>query len=135
MRSIGLCVLLLTALAAVGGCDSDSSSGSLLAQGTTSVPAGDAVLATVTVTEPGTLRGVITWSGDPTEMEMGFKHVTPGTMIGISFGSPPITSTVAVTSARVAAGTEWQLLVGHGSATTVSVQFEVTFEPDCPTCP
>jgi hypothetical protein len=130
MRVACRCVLLVTALAAVGGCDGDSSSGSLLAQGTTTMPTGATVLATVTVAEPGTLYGVITWSGDPTEMELAFKHVTPGTVVGLSIGSSPLTSTVAVTSARVAAGTQWQLLAGHGSATAVSVQFEVTFQAD-----
>ena len=129
MRATCFCIAVIAALAAIGGCDGDGGGGAVLAQGTADVPSG-AVLATVTVNEPGTLHGVIAWSGDPTEMEMAFKHVTPGTVIGMGFGSSPMTSTVAVTSARVAAGTQWQLLVGHGSATAVSVQFEVTFQAD-----
>jgi hypothetical protein len=136
MKSACLCVLLVTAfavigaLAAIGGCDGDNSSGSVLAQGTTNVTTGATVLVTVTVTEPGTLRGTIAWSGSPTEMEAGFKHMPPGTVIGLSMGSSPSTTTVAVTSARVAAGTEWQFLAAVPSGPDVSVQYEVTFEPE-----
>jgi len=136
MRATCLCALVVVALAAIGGCDSDSNSGSVLAQGTATAPNGSgAVLATLNINQPGTLRGTITWSGDPTELAVAFKHVTPGNVIGMSIGSSPMTSTVAVTSARVAAGTQWEFLAANGSATTVSVQFEVTFEPDCATCP
>jgi hypothetical protein len=136
MRAVCLCVLLITALAAIGGCNGDSNGGSVLAQGTTTVGSGsDIVLATIDINQPGTLRGTITWSGDPTEMAVAFKHVAPAQVIGLSVGSSPTGSTVAVTSARVAAGTQWQLLAANGSATAVSVQFEATFQADCATCP
>ena len=131
MKAACLCVLVVTALAAVGGCDGDNSSGSVLAQGTATVPGGaSTVLATVNCNVPGTLRGTIEWSGPPTEMAAVFLHVTPGTTIGLSLGSSPTTSTVAVTSARVAAGTQWQFMAGIPSGPDVSVQFEVTFDPE-----
>jgi hypothetical protein len=130
MRAACLCVLVVTALAAVGGCDGDNSGGSVLAQGTATVTSSSTVLATVDCSVPGTLRGTIVWSGPPTEMGAGFKHVSPGTLIGLTMGSSPSTATVAVTSARVAAGTQWQFLAAVPSGPSVSVQFEVTFDPE-----
>jgi hypothetical protein len=131
MRVLCVCVLLVSALAAVGGCDGDNSSGSVIAQGTTNLPgSGELVLATVNCDAPGTLRGTIAWSGDPTELAVAFKHVVPGDVIGLAIGSSPSTTSVAVTSARVAAGTQWQFIGANGSGTAVSVQYEVTFQPE-----
>jgi hypothetical protein len=130
MRAICVCVLVVSALAAIGGCDGDSSSGSLLAQGTASVTTSTTVLATININQPGTLHGTIVWSGNPTELAMGFRHVASATTIGMSLGSSPTSSTVAVTSARVAAGTQWEVLAAAPSGPAVSVQFEVTFQAD-----
>ena len=130
MRATCLCALVVIALAAIGGCDSDSSSGSVLAQGTATVTTSTTVLATLNIDQPGTLRGTIAWSGDPTELAIGFKHVASATTVGMSLGSSPTSTTVAVTSARVAAGTQWQCLAAVPSGPGVSVQFEVTFDPE-----
>ncbi|MBN1916292.1 MAG: hypothetical protein JW889_00165 [Verrucomicrobia bacterium] len=123
-------VLIVGALVSIGGCDGDSSSGSLLAQGTATVTSSSTVLATLNIDQPGTLRGVIVWSGAPTELAIGFKHVASATTVGMALGSSPTSSTVAVTSARVAAGTQWEVLAAAPSGPAVSVQFEVTFEAD-----
>ena len=135
MRTACLCVLLVTALAAIGGCDGDDNQGTMLSQGTANLAgSGEMVLATVNCNAPGTLRGTISWSGDPTELVVAFKHVVPGDVIGLTIGASPSSTTVAVTSARVAAGTQWEFIGANSSGTAVSVQFELTFEPDCPTC-
>jgi hypothetical protein len=135
MRVACLCVVFLTVLAAIGGCSGDGNNGSVLAQGTATVNTSSTVLATLTISQPGTLRATATWTGAPTELAIGFRHVASSTTAGMSLGSSPTTATAAVTSARVAAGTEWQFLGGVPSGPAVSVQYEVTFEPTCATCP
>jgi hypothetical protein len=134
MRYVGLFVaLVLAGFALVAGCDGDNDStggGAVLAEGSANVTTSTTTLATITVDQPGTLRGVITWSGPPTEAAAGFKHVASSTTIGMVLGASPATTTVAVTSARVAAGTQWQLLAAVPSGPAVSVQYTVTFEAD-----
>jgi hypothetical protein len=87
-------------------------------------------LATVSITEPGVLTGTIVWSGPPTEIEAGFKHVVPSTVYGLVVGSSPAITSVAVTSARGAAGTEWEFMAGVPGTTAASLQYEVRFTPD-----
>ncbi|GAG34051.1 unnamed protein product, partial [marine sediment metagenome] len=84
----------------------------------------------VTASEPGTLRATITWSGLPTEMGVMLLHVTPSDMLGITFSPSPTISTVAVTSARVAAGHEWRVIGLNPDGPDVSVSYTVTFFPD-----
>ena len=133
MRYAGLFLALVFAgFALVAGCSSDDETGggAVLAQGSANVTTSTTTLATVTVDQPGTLRGVVTWSGPPTELAAGFKHVTPGNTIGIVLGASPAITTVAVTSARVAAGTQWQFVATIPSGPAVNVQYEVTFAAD-----
>jgi hypothetical protein len=130
MRVVCVGIIVVTAFATIGGCDGGGL-GSLLAQGSVSLGVGSTlVLATLTINQPGTLHGTMTWSGPPTELAEGFKHVATGTTIGYTIGSSPTTTTVAVTTDRVAAGTEWQFLAANGGASAASIQFEVRFEPD-----
>ena len=133
MRYFCLFFLFFAPLDLVGGCDGDdeTAGGMVLAQGTKTVPAsGNVDLVTVEATEPGTLRGTITWSGAPTELMSVFKHVAPNDFYGLTQSPSPLTSVAAVTSARVAAGTQWLLRAGDTTGTAVSVQYTVTFTPD-----
>jgi hypothetical protein len=127
-----LLALALAAFALIAGCNSETTSGGIiLAQGTKTIATGaDEILADVTVSEPGTLRGTITWSGPPTEMAVLLLHVTPSDMLGITFSNSPTISTVAVTSARVAAGHEWRFVGTNPNGPDVSVSYTVTFVPD-----
>lgn len=134
MRYVGLFLALVFAgFALVAGCSSDdeTATGIVLAQGTKTVAASGTVdLTTVAVTEPGTLSATITWSGAPTELLCAFLHVAPSDMYGLTQSPSPLNPIAAVTSARVAAGTQWMLRVGNSSGTAVSVQYVVTFTPD-----
>jgi hypothetical protein len=132
MRYVALSlVLALTALVAIGGCDGDDGDSGVIAQGTNTVPAGgEAVLANVTASVPGTLQAEITWTGEPTELVGAFLHVTPSDVLGITQSPSPLVCTVAVTSARVAAGEEWQLKAYSSAASDVSVQYRVVFTPN-----
>jgi len=124
-------VLALAAVTAIGGCDSDDSGSGTIAQGSNTVPAsGDVILANVTASVPGTLQGEFTWTGDPTELVGAFLHVAPAEMLGITHSPSPVVCTVAVTSARVAAGEAWQFAAFNSSSTAVTVQYRVTFTPD-----
>jgi hypothetical protein len=133
MRVVCLCSLIVAGLALIGGCtsDDDTGGGAVIAQGTLTVPGGGtATLATVSITQPGVMTGTIVWSGAPTEIEAGFRHVVPSTVYGFVIGSSPATTSVAVTSARVAAGTEWELVAAVPGSTAASLQYEVSFTPD-----
>ena len=134
MRYAGLFLALVFAgFALVAGCsgDDETGGGAVLAQGTMTVPAtGTVDLVTVEVTEPGTLRGTLTWSGAPTDLYCVFVHVTPGDAYGVTQSPSPINSVAAVTSARVAAGTQWLLRAANPSSTAVSVQYVITFIPE-----
>ncbi len=127
-----LLALALAAFALIAGCNSETeSAGILLAQGTKTIGTGDdEIMADVTVSEPGTLRGTITWSGPPTEMAAMLLHVAPSDLLGITLSNSPTTSTVAVTSARVAAGHEWRFIGTNPHGPDVSVSYSVTFVPD-----
>jgi hypothetical protein len=130
-----LCLLMVLAVAGVtslGGCDGDDGgAGSLLAQGTVTVPASGSVdVATVQATAPGTLQARITWSGAPTELAGVFKHVASGTIHGLTQSPSPLVSSAAVTSANVAAGADWLFTAGGTGGTAVSVQYEIRFIPD-----
>ena len=124
-------VLALAAVTAIGGCDSDDSGSGTIAQGSNTVPgSGTVLLANVTASVPGTLQAEITWTGDPTELVAVFLHVAPADTLGVTQSPSPVVSTVAVTSARVAAGEEWQLAAYNTGATDVAVQYRVMFVPD-----
>ena len=132
MRYVALfLVLALAALTAVGGCDSDDSGSGVIAQGTNTVPAGgDVTLANVTASVPGTLQGTFAWTGDPTELLGAFLHVAPSDVLGVTHSPSPLVCTVAVTSARVAAGEEWQFRVYNSTASDATVEYTVTFVAD-----
>ncbi len=124
-------VLALAAVTAIGGCDSDDSGSGTIAQGSNTVPAsGDVTLANVTATVPGTLQGTFTWTGAPTELVGAFFHVTPADTLGITHSPSPVVCTVAVTSARVAAGEAWQFRVYNSTASDATVEYAVTFVAD-----
>ena len=127
-----LLALAVAAFALIGGCDSETESGGiLLAQGTKTIPAGaDEILAEVTAAAPGTLVATITWSGPPTEMGAMLLHITPSDLLGITLSPSPATSTVAVTSVRVAAGHEWRFIGSNPGGADVSVSYSLTFTPD-----
>lgn len=135
MRTAGLITVLLVAAAAlIGGCDSEdetSGEGVVLAQGTKTIPAGtDTDIVTVEVTAPGTLRGTIVWSGDPIELIGVFRHVATTDVHGIKQSPSPLVTTTYVTSAHVAAGTQWLFFAENYSTPDVTVQYQVTFTPD-----
>lgn len=132
MRYVAVFVVLaLTALGAIGGCDGDDGSNGAIAQGSNVAPAGgDVILANVTVSVPGTLQAEITWSGPPTELVGVFLHVAPSDILGITHSPSPVVCTVAVTSARVAAGQDWQFAASNSGGADVTVQYRVTFTPD-----
>jgi hypothetical protein len=130
-----LCLVMVLAVAALtwlGGCNGDDSGGgSLLAQGTLTIPAtSPATIATLQATAPGTLQCRLTWSGDPAEFEAAFKHVASGDIHGMTIGPSPLVSTAAVSSADVAAGADWQFLAANPASTAVSVQYEIRFFPN-----
>ena len=132
MRYFCLFFLFFAPLALVGGCDGDDDGGGIvLAQGTKTIAASaDEILAEVTVSEPGTLRGTITWSGTPTDMVGMFLHITPSDMLGITLSPSPTISTVTVTSSRVAAGHEWRFIGANPDSPDVSISYVITFTPD-----
>jgi hypothetical protein len=134
MRVFRLGVVLgVAALVLIGGCDGDDESdgGELLAQGVKSLPAGtDTDCVIVEVTVPGTLRGTITWSGEPTELIGVFRHVATTDVRGVTQSPSPCVTTTHVTSSDIAAGAEWLFFSENGSATDVTVQYQVTFTPD-----
>ncbi len=135
MRTAGLITILLVAAAAlIGGCDGDdetSEGGVLLAQGTKTLPGGtDVDLVTVEATVPGTLRGTITWSGEPTELIGVFRHVATTDVHGVAQSPSPLIATAYVTSAHVAAGTQWLFFAENYSTPDVTVQYQITFTPD-----
>jgi len=119
MRYVVLSMMLaLAAVTAIGGCDSDDSSSGTIAQGSNVAPAGgDVILANMTVSVPGTLQAEITWTG-------------PSDILGLTHSPSPVVCTVAVTSARVAAGQDWQFAASNSSGADVTVQYRVTFTPD-----
>jgi len=125
-------VLAVGGVCLLGGCDGDDGgSGSLLAQGTITIPASGSVdIITVQVTEPGTLQGRITWSGAPTELAATFKHVASGQIHGLTQSPSTLVSTAAVSSADVAAGADWLFSAGNTGGTAVSVQYEIRFQPN-----
>ncbi len=132
MRYVVLSMMLaLAAVTAIGGCDSDDSSSGTIAQGSNVAPAGgDVILANMTVSVPGTLQAEITWTGPPTELVGVFVHVAPSDILGLTHSPSPVVCTVAVTSARVAAGQDWQFAASNSSGADVTVQYRVTFTPD-----
>lgn len=124
-------VLALAAVTAIGGCDSDDGGSGVIAQGSNTAPAsGDVILANMTASVPGTLQAEITWTGAPTELIGAFFHVAPTETLGVTHSPSPVVCTVAVTSARVAAGEAWQLRAYNTSSTAATVQYRVTFTPD-----
>lgn len=132
MRILSLVMVLAVAgLCLVGGCDGDGGSGTMLAQGTITVPASGSVdIITVQVTAPGTLQGRISWSGAPAELAATFKHVASGGIHGLTQSPSTLVSTAAVSSADVAAGADWLFTAGNTGGTAVSVQYEIRFQPD-----
>ncbi len=134
MRCFCLFFLCFAAVALIGGCDGDddgTAAGIILAQGTKTIATGaNEILAEVTVSEPGTLRGTITWSGPPTDMAGMFLHITPSDLLGITLSPSPTISTVAVTSARVAAGHEWRFIGDNPNGPDLSFSYVITFTPD-----
>jgi len=130
-----LCLVMVLAVAGLtllGGCDSDDGGTStLLAQGTITIPASDAVdVATVQVSEPGTLQARITWSGAPTELIAVLRHVATSDTHGMTQSPSPLISTAVVDSADVAAGTDWLFRAGDMAGTAVTVEYEIRFLPD-----
>jgi hypothetical protein len=129
------CLLMALAVAGLtylGGCDGDDGGeGTVLAQGTITIPASDGVeITTVHISEPGTLQGRIVWSGAPSEVWAAFRHVATSNVHGLSQSPSPLFSTVAVTSADVAAGTDWLFLAENPGAAAVSVEYEIRFLAD-----
>lgn len=131
MKQLGMVVVLL-ALATALGCNSDNGSGVIvLAQGTKTITTGGEVaVVDVEVTEPGTLQGQITWTGAPTDMVAVFLHIAPADVLGVVHSPSPAVATVAVTSARVAAGADWRFIAASSSGPDVSVSYTVTFTPE-----
>ena len=130
-----LCLIMVLAVAGLtllGGCDGDDGGGgTLLAQGTVTVPAsGNVDITTVQATAPGTLQARITWSGAPTELAAVFRHVASGDLHGFTISPSPLLSTAAVSSADVAGGADWLFRAGGSGGTAVSVQYEIRFFPD-----
>jgi len=125
-------VLAVAGLTSLGGCDGDDGgSGTLLAQGTATVPAsGNVDITTVQATAPGTLQARITWSGAPTELGAVFKHVASGDIHGLTQSPSPLIASAAVSSADVAGGADWLFTAGASGGTAVSVQYEIRFFPD-----
>jgi hypothetical protein len=131
MKQLGMVVVLL-ALATALGCDKAGGGGGiLLAQGTKTITTGGEVaVVDVAVTEPGTLQGRITWTGAPTDMVATFLHIAPSDILGVVHSPSPLVATVAVTSARVAAGADWRFIAANSSGPDVSVSYTITFTPE-----
>ena len=131
MKRFSMCLMLLL-LAVALGCDDDGGAGGMvLAQGTKTITTGgDVTVVEVDVTEPGTLRGEISWTGDPTEMVTTFLHIAPSDILGLVHSPSPVVATVAVTSARVAAGHGWRFIAMNSAGPDVSVSYTITFAPD-----
>jgi len=133
MKWIGL-VFLSVLFVATFGCDGADDDGTTsgtttLAQATKTAAGGVATtLATVSVAEEGTLVATVTWSGDPATLTAYFKH-TGATNYGWVDSASPLTSTVSVTAADVAAGSSWTFYVSPG-ANPVDVTFAITFTPN-----
>jgi hypothetical protein len=130
-----LCLLMVLAVAGLtwlGGCDGDDGGGgSLLAQGTMTIPASTTVdVATIDVSEPGTLQARVTWSSGPTEVFAGFRHVATNQLHGMAQSPSPLTTTAAVTSSDVAAGSAWLFRAAETEGTAVTIQYEVRFFPN-----
>jgi len=132
MRHLSL-MLVALALVATFGCDGDDdgSGGVLLAQGTKTLPTGvDVAVAEVEVTVPGTLQATLTWSGGPTEVGAMFLQIGPSTVLGIAQSPSALTSTVAVTAARVADGHDWRFIGINSAGPDVTAEYVITFVPE-----
>jgi len=133
MKWISL-VFLSVLFVATFGCDSDDDSSATtgtttLAQGTKTAAGGSAtVLATVSVAQEGTLVATVTWSGAPATLTAYFKH-SGATNYGWVDSASPLTSTVNITAAEVAAGSSWTLYASPG-ANPVDVTYLITFTPN-----
>jgi hypothetical protein len=125
-------VVAVAGLTYLGGCDGDDDGGgTVLAQGTITVPAGgSADIATVHISEPGTLQGRIVWSGGPAELYAVFRQVATSDIHGLTQSPSPLFSTAPVTSADVAAGTDWVFASGNPGAADASIEYEIRFLPD-----
>jgi hypothetical protein len=143
-------ILLVLAVASGSGCDGDGdtpsqdagnggngnggnggSSTVLLALGSGGTYSALPPKALFMVTEPGTLKATITWSGDGVHtLGVAFSHEGGASIYAGSGSSSPVTATQTVTPAHVAGGPNWALIFWDMTAADATVNYKVEFTPD-----
>ena len=144
---LSLIVILLVAVAGCLGDDGDddldvapsetdgvSDTGTtavVLDRGTGTVPGGPSQvsLTTISVSEPGTLEGRITWNGGPDELSPGLMHAA-SLSTEAATGSSPIFVYMEVTQALLDQGHDWYFNVVNTDPSPADVEYRVRFTPD-----